>query len=60
MQINQINIAIVGGGNLGRSVAEGFLKAGIDPSKLWYPRRVHLLEDLRVKGIRIEKKCHSR
>ena len=57
MQINQINIAIVGGGNRGRSVAEGFLKAGIDPSKLWYPEDgVHLLEDLRVKGIRIEKK----
>ena len=56
MQINQINIGIVGGGNLGRSVAEGFLKAGIDPSKIVVSRRrVHLLEDLRVKGIRIEK-----
>jgi len=56
MQINQINIGIVGGGNLGRSVAEGFLKAGIDPSKIVVSRRrVHLLEDLHVKGIRIEK-----
>jgi len=56
MQINQINIGIVGGGNLGRSVAEGFLKAGIDPSKIVVSRRrVHLLEDIRAKGIRIEK-----
>ncbi len=56
MQINQINIAIVGGGNLGRSVAEGFLKAGIVPSRIVVSRRrIHLLEDLQTKGIRIEK-----
>ena len=56
MQINQINIGIIGGGNLGRSVAEGFLKAGIDASKIVVSRRrVHLLEDLRTKGVRIEK-----
>lgn len=56
MKINQINIGIVGGGNLGKSVAEGFLKAGIEASKIVVTRRrVHLLEDLQVKGIRIEK-----
>ncbi len=56
MQINQINIGIIGGGNLGRSVAEGFLKAGIDASKIVVSRRrVHLLEDLHAKGVRIEK-----
>ncbi len=56
MQINQINIGIVGGGNLGRSVAEGFLKSGINPSKIVVSRRrVHLLEDLQAKGVRIEK-----
>ncbi|MEI7829143.1 MAG: pyrroline-5-carboxylate reductase [Prolixibacteraceae bacterium] len=56
MQINQVNIGIIGGGNLGRSVAEGFLKAGIEPSKICITRRrVHLLEDLRTKGVSIEK-----
>jgi pyrroline-5-carboxylate reductase len=56
MQINEINIGIIGGGNLGRSVAEGFLKAGIDASKIVVTRRkVHLLDDLKAKGVRIEK-----
>ena len=56
MQINQINIGIIGGGNLGRSVAEGFLKSGIDASKIVVTRRrVHLLEELQSKGMRIEK-----
>jgi len=56
MQINEINISIIGGGNLGRSVAEGFLKAGIEASRIVVSRRrVHLLEDLHSKGIRIEK-----
>jgi pyrroline-5-carboxylate reductase len=56
MEISQINICIIGGGNLGRSVAEGFLKAGIEPSRIVVTRRrVHLLEDLQKKGVRIEK-----
>ncbi|MEI7420998.1 MAG: pyrroline-5-carboxylate reductase [Prolixibacteraceae bacterium] len=56
MQIKNINIGIIGGGNLGLSVAEGFLKAGIDASKITVTRRrVHLLEDLHKKGVRIEK-----
>ncbi|HEY5509972.1 MAG TPA: pyrroline-5-carboxylate reductase [Prolixibacteraceae bacterium] len=56
MQINKINIGIIGGGNLGLSVAEGFLKAGIKASKITVTRRrVHLLEELHEKGVRIEK-----
>lgn len=56
MQINEINIGIIGGGNLGRSVAEGFLKAGIDASKIVVTRRkVHLLDDLQAKGVKVEK-----
>ena len=51
-----MKIAIVGGGNLGRSVAEGFLKAGISASKITVSRRrVQLLDDLAAKGIRIEQ-----
>ncbi len=56
MQINQINIGIIGGGNLGRSVAEGFLKSGIEASRMVVTRRrVYLLDDLNRLGIRIEK-----
>ena len=54
MEIKNLKIAIVGGGNLGRSVADGFLKAGISASKLTVSRRrVQLLDDLAAKGIRI-------
>ena len=54
MDILNIKIAIVGGGNLGRSVADGFLKAGIAASKLTVSRRrVLLLADLAAKGITI-------
>ena len=56
MDIQKLNIAIVGGGNLGRSVADGFLKSGISASKLTVSRRrVALLDDLAAKGIGIEK-----
>lgn len=56
MEIKNLKIAIVGGGNLGRSVADGFLKAGILASKLTVSRRrVQLLDDLAAKGIRIEQ-----
>ena len=56
MQIDQINIGIIGGGNLGKSVADGFLKAGIDASRIVVSRRrVHLLEELKAKGVRVEK-----
>ena len=56
MEIKNLKIAIIGGGNLGRSVADGFLKSGISASKLTISRRrVQLLDDLAAKGIRIEK-----
>jgi len=56
MEIKNLKIAIVGGGNLGRSVAEGFMKAGISASKMTVSRRrVQLLDDLAAKGIRIEQ-----
>ncbi len=56
MEIQKLNIAIVGGGNLGRSVADGFLKSGISGSKLTVSRRrIQLLDDLAAKGISIEK-----
>lgn len=56
MEINQINIGIIGGGNLGRSVAEGFIKSGISTSRIVVTRRrVHLLDDLHAKGVRTEK-----
>ncbi len=54
MEIQNLKIAIVGGGNLGRSVADGFLKSGIAASKLTVSRRrIQLLDDLAAKGIRI-------
>jgi len=56
MQINDIRIGIVGGGNLGISVAEGFLKSGIDASKIVVTRRrLHLLDNLKSKGILVDK-----
>lgn len=56
MEIKNLKIAIVGGGNLGRSVAEGFLKSGISASKLTVSRRrVQLLDDMAAKGICIVK-----
>lgn len=56
MEIKNLKIAIIGGGNLGRSIAEGFLKAGISASKLTVTRRrVQLLDDLAAKGMHIEK-----
>jgi len=56
MEIKNLKIAIIGGGNLGRSVADGFLKSGIAASKLTVSRRrVQLLDDLAAKGICIEK-----
>jgi pyrroline-5-carboxylate reductase len=56
MGIKSLKIAIIGGGNLGRSVVEGFLKAGIEASKIVVTRRrIHLLDDLATKGVRVEK-----
>ena len=56
MEIKNLKITIIGGGNLGRSIAEGFLKAGISASKLTVTRRrIQLLDDLAARGVSIEK-----
>jgi pyrroline-5-carboxylate reductase len=56
VEIKNLKISIVGGGNLGRSVADGFLKSGISAQKLTISRRrILLLDDLAAKGICIEK-----
>lgn len=48
-------IGIIGGGNLGRSIALGLLESGrIAPEYITVTRRkIHLIEDLKAKGIRI-------
>lgn len=56
MDIKNLKIAIVGCGNLGRSIVDGFLKSGISASKLTVSdRRVQLLDDLAAKGICVGK-----
>jgi pyrroline-5-carboxylate reductase len=56
MEIRNLKIAIIGGGNLGRSVADGFLKSGISASNLTVSRRrIQLLDDLAAKGITVVK-----
>ena len=45
-------IAIIGGGNLGRAICKGFIKAGIDPKTIFISRRRHhLLSDLQKLGV---------
>lgn len=52
--MKNLNISIIGGGNLGRSVAEGFLKAGIPAGQIVITRRrTHLLEYLEKQGVRV-------
>lgn len=47
------NITIIGGGNLGRAIAEGLLSGDlIKPENITVTRRkIHLLDDLKEKGI---------
>ncbi len=47
------NVAIIGGGNLGSSIAKGFLEAKlISPSDLSVTRRrLHLIDDLKMAGV---------
>ncbi len=49
-------IGIIGGGNLGRSIAMGLIKSGkIDAGNIMVSRRkAHLIEDLKSLGIRTE------
>ncbi|MGK7394345.1 MAG: pyrroline-5-carboxylate reductase [Candidatus Cyclobacteriaceae bacterium M3_2C_046] len=53
--MNDQKIAILGGGNLGVSLAEGFIKNDfIAPSHVFITRRrLHLLEPLKQKGVQV-------
>ena len=53
--MKKMKIAIIGGGNLGSSLAEGFLKSGIaGPRDITVTRRkVHLLESLQKVGVTV-------
>ena len=52
--MKDMRITIIGGGNLGRSVADGFLKSGILAQNITVTRRrVKLIDDLAQKGIRV-------
>ena len=50
-------IAIIGGGNLGRAIAEGFLKSGeIPPGNLTVTRRrTEFLQDMEGRGVQVTK-----
>ncbi len=49
------SIAIIGGGNLGRSITQGLLESNkIKPEKITVTRRkIHLIEDLKAQGIKV-------
>ena len=51
----QYNVAILGGGNIGGAIAEGFLKKNVlDPAQITVTRRkIHLLDHLRSKGVMV-------
>ena len=50
--MNTKKIAILGGGNLGNSVAKGLMKSQFPPNQLWVTRRrVSMLEDLQNEGV---------
>jgi pyrroline-5-carboxylate reductase len=55
--MENIKIAIIGGGNLGRAIAEGFLKSGeVKPENLTVTRRrTEFLEDFKVRGVQITR-----
>lgn len=54
-------IGIIGGGNLGRSIAIGLVKSKkIDPGNIMVSRRkIHLIEDLKAMGIAITGDNHE-
>ena len=50
--MNQDTIAIIGGGNLGKSIAQGLLKQKYNPQQIYVTRtKVELLADLRAKDV---------
>ncbi len=53
--MDNIKIAVIGGGNLGRAIAEGFLKSGeVIPENLTVTRRrIEFLEDFMARGVKV-------
>jgi pyrroline-5-carboxylate reductase len=50
--MNQDTIAIIGGGNLGKSIALGLLKQNYNPEQIYVTRtKVELLADLKAKNV---------
>lgn len=50
--MNQDTIAIIGGGNLGKSIAQGLLKQNYKPEQIYVTRtKVELLADLKAKNV---------
>ena len=50
--MNHDTIAIIGGGNLGKSIAQGLLKQHNNHSQIYVTRnKVELLDDLKVQGV---------
>lgn len=49
-----MNIAIIGGGNLGQSIAEGLLKTNYSPNTITITRnRIDLLKSLKIRGVQV-------
>jgi pyrroline-5-carboxylate reductase len=50
--MNQDTIAIIGGGNLGKSIAQGLLKQNYNPEQIYVTRtKVELLADLKAENV---------
>jgi pyrroline-5-carboxylate reductase len=50
--MNQDTIAIIGGGNLGKSIAQGLLKHDYNPQQIYVTRnKIALLDDLKAQGV---------
>lgn len=55
MQVDQLKIAIIGGGNLGKAILSGFLQSGYNPSLLTITRRrIDLLKEFKGQGVHVE------
>ncbi|AXG67961.1 pyrroline-5-carboxylate reductase [Kordia sp. SMS9] len=52
--MNHDTIAIIGGGNLGKSIAQGLLKQHNNPSQIYVTRnKIELLNDLKAQGVQV-------
>ena len=49
-----MNIAILGGGNLGKSIAQGLIENNYTPANITITRnRIELLNNLKAKGVNV-------